>query len=232
MCEQTGPAIPALQGFYTKMCRFSVLHLTYSTCTMIDACCDMSRSDCQMSRPMISIMCVSTYVCLSAMYIPVHLEGMHVVCMSSCIQASCLDEWPPIEEPERCEQGPHRKGPARNPKLTAVSTKSRTLQSLWNSIPGVPSVLCGTVRTSVATKAAPAEDSLRRCGRCGTAGCFSTMHLHVSCSQASIILPILFSCPFAAHTPEHHGADNKKTKLRKTDTASPAAKSDNDNGIQ
>lgn len=175
------------------------------------------------------------YVC-PQVYIPVHLEGMHVVCMSSCIQASCLDEWPPIEEPERCEQGPHRKGPARNPKLTAVSTKSRTLQSLWNSIPGVPSVLCGTgcrgVRCSVATKAAPAEDSLRRCGRCGTAGCFSTMHLHVSCSQASIILPILFSCPFAAHTPEHHGADNKKTKLRKTDTASPAAKSDNDNGIQ
>lgn len=154
------------------------------------------------------------YVC-PQVYIPVHLEGMHVVCMSSCIQASCLDEWPPIEEPERCEQGPHRKGPARNPKLTAVSTKSRTLQSLWNSIPGVPSVLCGTVRTSVATKAAPAEDSLRRCGRCGTAGCFSTMHLHVSCSQASIILPILFSCPFAAHTPEHHGADNKKNKTTK-----------------
>ena len=126
-----------------------------------------------MSRPMISIMCVSTYVCLSAsIHTCASRGGMHVVCMSSCIQASCLDEWPPIEEPERCEQGPHRKGPARNPKLTAVSTKSRTLQSLWNSIPGVPSVLCGTgcrgVRCSVATKAAPAEDSLRRCGRCGS----------------------------------------------------------------
>ena len=47
-----------------------------------------------------------------------------------------------------------------------------------------------------------------------TAG-FSTMHLHVSCGQASIILPILFSCPFAAHTLEHHGADNKKQNYEK-----------------
>ena len=138
MCEQTGPAIPARQGFYTKMCRFSVLHLTYSTCTMIDACCDMSRSDWQMSRPMISIMCVSTYVCLSASASRGYACRLHVL-----VYSSFLPGW---VAPHR-RTGAMRTGSApersrqESYNLTAVSTKSRTLQSLWNSIPGVPSVL-------------------------------------------------------------------------------------------